>query len=72
MLPASAGSYGTRDLYADANGDLYLWLPDGDYRFEANGRGYTATVDGADAERVRGIYEKMVDVFYAVDLGGLV
>ena len=45
---ASEVSYGTRDLYADANGDVYLWLPDGDYRFEANGRGYTATVDGAD------------------------
>lgn len=27
---------------------------------------------GADADRVRGIYEKMVDDFYAVDLGGLV
>ena len=44
--------YGTRDLYADANGDVYLWLPDGDYRFEANGRGYTATVDGADTVAV--------------------
>ncbi|MBQ3809207.1 MAG: hypothetical protein II839_00135, partial [Kiritimatiellae bacterium] len=44
--------YGTRDLYADANGDLYLWLPDGDYRFEATGRGYTATVDGADTVAV--------------------
>ena len=52
VLPASAGSYGTRDLYADANGDVYLWLPDGDYRFEANGRGYTATVDGADTVAV--------------------
>ncbi len=52
VLPASAGSYGTRDLYADANGDVYLWLPDGDYRFEVNGRGYTATVDGADTVAV--------------------
>jgi hypothetical protein len=52
VLPASAGSYGTRDVYADANGDVYLWLPDGDYRFEANGRGYTATVDGADTVAV--------------------
>ena len=40
--------YGTRDLYADANGDVYLWLPDGDYSFTVNGRGCTATVDGAD------------------------
>ena len=45
-------SYGSRDLYADANGDLYLWLPDGDYRITANGHGYTATIDGADAEAV--------------------
>ena len=44
--------YGTRDLYADANGDLYLWLPDGDYSFTANGRGFTATVDGADTVAV--------------------
>ena len=40
--------YGTHDLYADPNGDLYLWLPNGDYRCAANGRGYTATVDGED------------------------
>ena len=52
VLPASAGSYGTRDLYADANGDLYLWLPDGDYSFTVNGRGCTATVDGADTVAV--------------------
>ena len=44
--------YGTRDLYADANGDVYLWLPDGDYSFTVNGRGCTATVDGADTVAV--------------------
>ncbi|MBQ6137365.1 MAG: hypothetical protein IJI73_08350, partial [Kiritimatiellae bacterium] len=44
--------YGARDLYADAGGDLCLWLPDGDYRFTANGRGYTAAVDGADTVAV--------------------
>ena len=44
--------YGTRDLYADANGDVYLWLPDGDYSFTVNGRSYTATVDGADTVAV--------------------
>ncbi|MBQ6102596.1 MAG: hypothetical protein IJL06_02890, partial [Kiritimatiellae bacterium] len=48
VLPASAGSYGTRDLYADANGDLYLWLPDGDYAFTVDGARWTATVAGAD------------------------
>ena len=44
--------YGTRDLYADANGDVYLWLPDGNYSFTVNGRGCTATVDGADTVAV--------------------
>ena len=44
--------YGTRDLYADANGDVYLWLPDGEYSFTVNGRGCTATVDGADTVAV--------------------
>ena len=44
--------YGTRDLYADANGDVYLWLSDGDYSFTVNGRGCTATVDGADTVAV--------------------
>jgi hypothetical protein len=48
VLPASAGSYGTRDLYADANGDLYLWLPDGDYEFTIGESRWTATVAGSD------------------------
>lgn len=52
VLPASAGSYGTRDLYADANGDLYLWLPDGDYAFTVDGARWTATVAGADTVAV--------------------
>ena len=40
--------YGTRDLYADASGDLYLWLPDGDYTFAIGGTRWAATVAGAD------------------------
>ena len=39
--------YGVSDLFADENGKLYLWLPDGDYTFVAGNAGYTATVDGA-------------------------
>ena len=52
VLPASAGSYGTRDLYADANGDLYLWLPDGDYEFTIGESRWTATIAGADTVAV--------------------
>ena len=40
--------YGTRDLYADASGDLYLWLPDGDYTFAIGETRWAATVAGAD------------------------
>ncbi|MBR2838405.1 MAG: hypothetical protein IKE55_06470 [Kiritimatiellae bacterium] len=45
---AGPAGYGTRDVYADADGDVYLWLPDGDYEFTIGGARWTATVDGAD------------------------
>ncbi len=45
----SLGTYGANDLFADASGRLYLWLPDNDYTFTAGGSGYTAAVNGADA-----------------------
>ncbi len=44
--------YGTEGLVADADGCLYLWLPDGDYIFEANGNGMRAIVEGADVVAV--------------------
>ncbi len=50
---ASLGTYGVNDLYADENGKLYLWLPDGDYAFTANSAGYTAAVNGAPSTAVR-------------------
>ena len=45
-LPAG---YGARDLYADADGRLYLWLPNGDYELRiAPDDLWTATVAGRD------------------------
>ena len=44
-LPAD---YGTTDIFADAAGKAYLWLPNGDYSFTAGGLPYAATVDNAD------------------------
>ena len=41
--------YGKEDLYADANGKAYLWLPDGQHCFLANGRPLRVSVSGADA-----------------------
>ncbi len=63
--------YGTEGLVADASGCLYLWLPDGDYVFEANGSGVRAIVEGADAVAVplptvtlTGVTVNGVDVAY--------
>ncbi|MGI5868822.1 MAG: beta strand repeat-containing protein, partial [Kiritimatiellia bacterium] len=36
--------YGTTDIFADAGGVIYLWLPDGDYHFTANGLDCTAKI----------------------------
>ena len=36
--------YGTDGIFADAVGCIYLWLPDGDYTFTANGRTCTVKV----------------------------
>jgi hypothetical protein len=45
-LPAG---YGDHDLYADADGALYLWLPDGDHELcIAPDDHWTATVAGKD------------------------
>ena len=51
--PSSLSSYGTDDIWADAAGKIYLWLPDGLYDFEVavdggDAVGYVAWVDGAD------------------------
>lgn len=40
------GEYGVDGLVADEEGQIYLWLPDGAYAFNANGRRYEAVVGG--------------------------
>ena len=47
--------YGTADLFANNRGEIYLWLPDGDYRFLVSQDGrddlyLAANVNGADVE----------------------
>jgi hypothetical protein len=40
--------YGTTDIYANGDGSIYLWLPDGIYHFMANGRACATRIkDGA-------------------------
>ena len=41
---AGLGSYGTNDIFADENGNIFLTVPAGDYVFNANGRLFEATV----------------------------
>ena len=36
--------YGVNDIFADNYGCIYLWLPDGTYTFEANGRNCTVEI----------------------------
>jgi len=38
------GAYGTNDIFADENGNIYLFVPEGEYVFNANGRLFEATV----------------------------
>ncbi len=47
--------YGTNDIWSDASGQIYLWLPDGSYVFQVNGYGYVAAVSGANAVASRGV-----------------
>jgi hypothetical protein len=49
VVITSLDSYGVNDLFADENGKLYLWLPNGNHTFSANGALYVATVEDADA-----------------------
>ena len=43
---AGLGDYGTNDLFADENGEIHLFVPEGDYVFNANGRLFEAMVSG--------------------------
>ncbi|MBR4251473.1 MAG: InlB B-repeat-containing protein, partial [Kiritimatiellae bacterium] len=49
-LPAS---YGTDSIVADAFGNVFLWLPDGDYTFTAGGATWDAAVAGGSTAAVR-------------------
>ena len=44
--------YGTTDIFADATGCVYLWLPYGTHRFVANGTLYAAAVNAMDVTAV--------------------
>jgi hypothetical protein len=53
------------DIYADQDGKIYLWLPNGTYTFSAGYQMYTATVAGADTtakEWFTGVTADGVDV----------
>ncbi|MGI6495820.1 MAG: hypothetical protein ACOX5G_06995 [Kiritimatiellia bacterium] len=54
VMIALPGTYGVNDLFADENGKLYLWLPNGGYTFIANGVTYVATVSDADVTATMG------------------
>ncbi len=43
-LPAT---YGTTDIFADDDGSIHLWIPNGTYTFTANGSTYTVELDNA-------------------------
>ena len=38
------GAYGVNDIYADGDGCIYLWLPNGTHTFQANGNARTVTI----------------------------
>ena len=41
--------YGTNDLFADGNGEIHVFVPEGSYVFNANGRLFEGTVSGSPA-----------------------
>ena len=61
-LPAA---YGVNDVYADADGCIYLWLPNGEYNFTANGNQYTVEVD--ESIEPSGVTVNGVDAYLSPD-----
>jgi hypothetical protein len=55
--------YVTDGIYADNDGIIYLWLPDGTYAFTANGRECTVTIQ--DGVGPTGVTVNGVDVAFA-------
>ena len=45
--------YGTKDVVADGDGKIYLWLPNGSYGFSVNGAYYVAEVQDANVIATR-------------------
>ena len=43
-ITAGLAGYGVNDIFADADGCIYLWLPDDTYTFTANGRSCTVRI----------------------------
>ena len=53
--------YGTDGIYADEDGKIYIWLPDGTHNFTAGGIPFRAVVDGA-ATQARELFHSGVFV----------
>ena len=47
------GGYGVKDISSDDAGKIYLWLPNGEYAFSADGENYFAIVADADTVAAR-------------------
>lgn len=41
---AGLANYGVNDIFADSYGNIYLWLPDGNYSFKVNGQDHTVKI----------------------------
>ena len=60
------------DIYTDADGRIYLWLPNGTHIFYVDGQPLTATVSNADATAVEwltGVTVDGIDVSHAYTAG---
>ncbi|MGI5870081.1 MAG: beta strand repeat-containing protein [Kiritimatiellia bacterium] len=61
-LPAT---YGVNDVYADADGCIYLWLPNGTYTFTANDQTCTAEIN--ESIEPSGVTVNGVDAYLSPD-----
>ncbi|MBQ4385404.1 MAG: InlB B-repeat-containing protein [Kiritimatiellae bacterium] len=61
--------YKANGILADGNGDVYLWLPNGNYSIYANGQMYVAAVSGAPTNAAPSDVEVFVD---GVNVGALI
>ncbi len=61
-LPAA---YGVNDVYADADGRIYLWLPNGTHTFTANGQSHTVQIN--ESIEPSGVTVNGVDAYLSPD-----